>query len=105
MQELWAQGTIMYTCMVLVVNLETALIQQYWNWVIHFTIWGTIIFWFAFLCVFQYVSPVRLSSHLSTSVHVSAKPVESTTRVREGHRVTARALRRVGPDHTKPATL
>jgi len=57
LQEMWAQGTVMYTCMVLVVNLQTAIIQQYWNWVIHFTIWGTILFWFAFLCAFQYFSP------------------------------------------------
>mmetsp|Transcript_13558 Transcript_13558/g.25965 ORF Transcript_13558/g.25965 Transcript_13558/m.25965 type:complete len:1142 (+) Transcript_13558:254-3679(+) len=55
-QEMWSVGTTMFTCLVLVVNLESALILQYWNRFTHITIWGTIAFWFAFVCGFQYFS-------------------------------------------------
>jgi len=50
-QDMWALGTTIYTCVVLSVNLEAAMIINYWTWIHHLCIWGSIILWFIFLLV------------------------------------------------------
>lgn len=43
---LWSVGIVVYTVNVLVVNFKLALITCSWNWLTHFTLWGTLAFYF-----------------------------------------------------------
>jgi len=48
-QDMWALGTTIYTCVVLAVNLEAAMVINFWTWIHHTVIWGSIIAWYLFL--------------------------------------------------------
>lgn len=50
-------GVMMYTCVVWVVNIQMALSINYFTWIQHFFIWGSIFFWYVFLLVYGYISP------------------------------------------------
>eukprot|EP00899_Mesostigma_viride_P007202 jgi/Mesvir1/16483/Mv10041-RA.1 len=52
MPEMYAVGTLMYTLVILVVNLELAFMVPIWTWLHHFSIWGSIIVWFLYLLVY-----------------------------------------------------
>uniref|UniRef100_A0AAJ7UDE7 Phospholipid-transporting ATPase n=1 Tax=Petromyzon marinus TaxID=7757 RepID=A0AAJ7UDE7_PETMA len=44
----WELGTLVFTVLVVTVNLKLALDTRYWTWVNHFVTWGTLIFYVAF---------------------------------------------------------
>ena len=50
-------GVTMYTCVVWTVNCQMALSINYFTWIQHFFIWGSIAFWYVFLLVYGYLSP------------------------------------------------
>ncbi|KAL3813795.1 hypothetical protein ACJIZ3_015063 [Penstemon smallii] len=50
-------GVMMYTCVVWTVNCQMALSINYFTWIQHFFIWGSIAFWYAFLVMYGAVSP------------------------------------------------
>ncbi|GAV83638.1 E1-E2_ATPase domain-containing protein/HAD domain-containing protein [Cephalotus follicularis] len=54
-------GVTMYTCVVWVVNCQMALSINYFTWIQHFFIWGSIAFWYIFLVVYGSLPP-RVSS-------------------------------------------
>ncbi|KAJ3445333.1 putative phospholipid-transporting atpase [Anaeramoeba flamelloides] len=65
----WVYSIIIYTSVVFVVNLKVAIETTYWTWMHHFTIWGSIIFWFLLISIFS--NSLKLSSDL----HSIAKEV------------------------------
>ena len=50
-------GVTMYTCVVWTVNCQMALSINYFTWIQHFFLWGSIAFWYIFLLVYGYLSP------------------------------------------------
>ncbi|XP_059670154.1 probable phospholipid-transporting ATPase 8 [Cornus florida] len=50
-------GVTMYTCVVWAVNCQMALSINYFTWIQHFFIWGSIAFWYAFLAIYGSLSP------------------------------------------------
>ncbi|XP_060039703.1 phospholipid-transporting ATPase IH isoform X3 [Erinaceus europaeus] len=44
----WTFGTLVFTVMVFTVTLKLALDTQYWTWVNHLVIWGSLLFYVAF---------------------------------------------------------
>lgn len=63
MVGLFTIGTTMYTCVLFVVNIQVALIIQYWTWFHHIFIWGELVVWFLFLFVFGAL-PTKISGEL-----------------------------------------
>ncbi|CAI5995733.1 unnamed protein product [Closterium sp. NIES-64] len=59
--DLTAQGSILFTALVLAVNLELAITIQYWTVIHHMAVWGSIALWFIFLAIVSYV-PATLSA-------------------------------------------
>ncbi|KAF7801509.1 putative phospholipid-transporting ATPase 8 isoform X1 [Senna tora] len=57
MVDLEVLGVTMYTCVVWTVNCQMALSVNYFTWIQHFFIWGSIAFWYVFLLVYGYLSP------------------------------------------------
>ncbi|CAK7328063.1 unnamed protein product [Dovyalis caffra] len=50
-------GATMYTCVVWAVNCQMALSINYFTWIQHFFIWGSIAFWYMFLVIYGSLSP------------------------------------------------
>ena len=50
-------GVTMYTSVVWAVNCQMALSINYFTWIQHFFIWGSIAFWYAFLVIYGSISP------------------------------------------------
>lgn len=50
-------GVTMYTCVVWTVNCQMALSINYFTWIQHFFIWGSIVSWYVFLLVYGYLPP------------------------------------------------
>ncbi|XAR51264.1 Phospholipid-translocating ATPase [Bertholletia excelsa] len=50
-------GTTMYTCVVVVVNCQMALSINYFTYIQHLFIWGSIIFWYLFLLAYGAMDP------------------------------------------------
>ncbi|KAI9121681.1 hypothetical protein K1719_008714 [Acacia pycnantha] len=50
-------GLTMYTCVVWTVNGQMAICSNYFTWIQHFFIWGSIVFWYVFLVVYGYFPP------------------------------------------------
>lgn len=48
----------MYTCVVWAVNCQMALSINYFTWIQHFFIWGSIFFWYVFLVIYGYLEPI-----------------------------------------------
>jgi len=48
-------GMCLYTCVVIVVNLQLALSINYWTWLHHLTIWGSIVAWFLVNIIFSHL--------------------------------------------------
>ncbi|EDV24838.1 uncharacterized protein TRIADDRAFT_25047, partial [Trichoplax adhaerens] len=62
----WFVGNVIYTAVVVTVNLKIALLTDYWNWVTHLVIWGSIISWFLFLFMFCNLWPaVDIGSNMA----------------------------------------
>ncbi|KAK9052411.1 hypothetical protein SSX86_029040 [Deinandra increscens subsp. villosa] len=51
-------GVLMYTCVVWAVNCQMALSINYFTWIQHFFIWGSIFFWYVFLVIYGYINPL-----------------------------------------------
>ena len=43
---LWEVGTSMYTAIVVIINLQMAQMINYWTWIHHIAIWGSIAVWY-----------------------------------------------------------
>lgn len=54
----------MYTCVVWTVNCQMALSINYFTWIQHFFIWGSIAFWYVFLLIYGALPP-----KISTTAH------------------------------------
>lgn len=50
-------GVTMYTCVVWVVNCQMAISINYFTWIQHFFIWGSIGFWYIFLVIYGSLPP------------------------------------------------
>ncbi|KAK2993091.1 hypothetical protein RJ640_024328 [Escallonia rubra] len=50
-------GVTMYTCVVWAVNCQMALSINYFTWIQHFFIWGSIAFWYTFLVIYGALPP------------------------------------------------
>ncbi|GMN42516.1 hypothetical protein TIFTF001_011718 [Ficus carica] len=50
-------GVTMYTCVVWAVNCQMALAINYFTWIQHFFIWGSIAFWYVFLVIYGSLPP------------------------------------------------
>ncbi|GFS45111.1 ATPase E1-E2 type family protein [Actinidia rufa] len=50
-------GATMYTCVVWAVNCQMALSINYFTWIQHLFIWGSIAFWYIFLIIYGSLSP------------------------------------------------
>lgn len=61
MQDYLGVGTTMFTAVVLVVNLEMAVVLQYWTWVHHLALWGSIVVYWLFVLIVG-VLPVSFSN-------------------------------------------
>lgn len=48
-------GVTMYTCVVWVVNCQMAISINYFTWIQHFFIWGSIAFWYLFVIIYGYL--------------------------------------------------
>jgi len=55
--DFWAMGLIVYTAVVIVVNLKIALVMTSWTWLHHVSVWGSIAFFYFCMIVFS-LSPV-----------------------------------------------
>ncbi|KDP45335.1 hypothetical protein JCGZ_09584 [Jatropha curcas] len=51
-------GATMYTCVVWSVNCQMALSINYFTWIQHFFIWGSVAFWYIFLVIYGSISPI-----------------------------------------------
>ena len=54
-------GNIVYSCVMITVCFKAALELISWNWFCHMAIWGSVLFWFAFLAIYSYVWPIGIS--------------------------------------------
>jgi phospholipid-translocating ATPase len=54
-------GALLFTCLVIVPNVQLVVAITYFTWVHHVTIWGSIILWYVFLIIFGAL-PVSYSS-------------------------------------------
>ncbi|KAM7512457.1 hypothetical protein LguiB_011332 [Lonicera macranthoides] len=50
-------GVTMYTCVVWAVNCQMALSINYFTWIQHFFIWGSIAFWYTFSIIYGFLPP------------------------------------------------
>ena len=50
-------GVTMYTCVVWVVNCQMAISINYFTWIQHVFIWGSITFWYIFLVIYGSLPP------------------------------------------------
>ncbi|KAL4653452.1 hypothetical protein ACB092_01G304400 [Castanea dentata] len=50
-------GVTMYSCVVWAVNCQMAISVNYFTWIQHFFIWGSIAFWYEFLVIYGYLPP------------------------------------------------
>ncbi|CAM6088191.1 unnamed protein product [Calypogeia fissa] len=45
-------GALLFTCLVIVPNVQLTIVISYFTWIHHITIWGSIALWYVFLIVF-----------------------------------------------------
>ncbi|CAL5399509.1 unnamed protein product [Camellia sinensis] len=65
-------GTTMYSCVVWVVNCQMALAISYFTLFQHIVIWGGIIFWYIFLCIYGALPPKISTTAYKTFVECLA---------------------------------
>ncbi|KAK9271574.1 hypothetical protein L1049_001935 [Liquidambar formosana] len=65
-------GATMYTCVVWVVNCQMALSVNYFTWIQHFFIWGSIAFWYIFLIIYGSLSPTLSTTAYKVLVEACA---------------------------------
>uniref|UniRef100_A0A803QJ41 Phospholipid-transporting ATPase n=1 Tax=Cannabis sativa TaxID=3483 RepID=A0A803QJ41_CANSA len=65
-------GVTMYTCIVWAVNCQMALAINYFTWIQHFFIWGSITFWYVFLVIYGSLPPIASSTSYKVLVEACA---------------------------------
>ncbi|KAL3629215.1 putative phospholipid-transporting ATPase 8 [Castilleja foliolosa] len=65
-------GVMMYTCVVWTVNCQMALSINYFTWIQHFFIWGSIASWYAFLVIYGAISPILSTTAYQVLVEACA---------------------------------
>lgn len=65
-------GAAMYTCVVWVVNCQMALSINYFTYIQHIFIWGSIIFWYIFLLAYGAMDPTISTSAYQVFVEACA---------------------------------
>lgn len=56
--DMAAVGTTMFTGIIWAVNLQIALTMSHFTWIQHLFVWGSISFWYVFLILYGFVSPL-----------------------------------------------
>jgi len=54
---LWEVGTSLYTGIVITINLQMAQMINFWTWIQHVCIWGSIVFWYIANCILSDTDP------------------------------------------------
>ncbi|CAI5481750.1 unnamed protein product [Closterium sp. Yama58-4] len=72
--DVTAQGSILFTGLVLAVNLDLAITIQYWTVIHHLAVWGSIALWFVFLAVVSYVPPTLSASFYGMAPMLLPRP-------------------------------
>ena len=54
---LWEVGTSLYTGIVITINLQMAQMINFWTWIHHVCIWGSIAFWYIANCILSNTDP------------------------------------------------
>lgn len=65
-------GVMMYSSVVWTVNCQMALSINYFTWIQHFFIWGSIGFWYVFLVVYGSISPILSTTAFRVFVEACA---------------------------------
>ncbi|KAL5540604.1 hypothetical protein UlMin_043179 [Ulmus minor] len=65
-------GVTMYTCVVWAVNCQMAIAINYFTWIQHFFIWGSIVFWYIFLVIYGSLSPILSTTAYKVLVEACA---------------------------------
>lgn len=65
-------GVMMYTCVVWTVNCQMAISINYFTWIQHVFIWGSITFWYIFLLIYGAIPPTPRISGTAYQVFVEA---------------------------------
>lgn len=65
-------GVMMYSSVVWTVNCQMALSINYFTWIQHFFIWGSIGFWYVFLVVYGSISPILSTTGFRAFVETCA---------------------------------
>ncbi|KAL3526061.1 hypothetical protein ACH5RR_014433 [Cinchona calisaya] len=65
-------GVLMYTCVVWTVNCQMALSINYFTWIQHIFIWGSIALWYLFLVVYGAISPILSTTAYQVLVEACA---------------------------------
>ncbi|CAI5505615.1 unnamed protein product [Closterium sp. Naga37s-1] len=72
--DLSAQGTLLFTALVVTVNLEMASTLQYWTIIHHVAIWGSIALWFLFLWLVSRLPPAWSDSFHGVADELLLRP-------------------------------
>lgn len=75
MADMTAVGTVMFTCIVWVVNCQIALTMSHFTWIQHLFIWGSIAFWYLFLFIYGMFSPIYTGNVYKILIEVLAPAV------------------------------
>ncbi|XVF16401.1 hypothetical protein REPUB_Repub10bG0028100 [Reevesia pubescens] len=65
-------GVTMYTCVVWTVNCQMALSINYFTWIQHLFIWGSIALWYIFLVVYGFIPPTLSTTAYKVLVEACA---------------------------------
>ncbi|KAL4367021.1 hypothetical protein GQ457_05G010560 [Hibiscus cannabinus] len=68
-------GLTMYTCVVLTVNCQMALSVNYFTWIQHLFIWGSIALWFIFLLVYGSIPPTLSTTAYKVFIEACAPSI------------------------------
>ncbi|XP_022739410.1 probable phospholipid-transporting ATPase 8 isoform X6 [Durio zibethinus] len=68
-------GVTMYTCVVWTVNCQMALSINYFTWIQHLFIWGSIALWYIFLVVYGYIPPTLSTTAYKVFVEACAPSI------------------------------
>ncbi|KAK8290302.1 hypothetical protein V6Z12_D07G252100 [Gossypium hirsutum] len=69
-------GLTMYTCVVLAVNCQMALCINYFTWIQHLFIWGSITLWFKFLLVYGSIPPTLSTTAYKVFIEACAPSIQ-----------------------------
>ncbi|XVF60291.1 hypothetical protein PTKIN_Ptkin08bG0033600 [Pterospermum kingtungense] len=69
-------GVTMYTCVVWTVNCQMALSINYFTWIQHLFIWGSIVLWYIFLVVYGSIPPTLSTTAYKVFVEACAPSIQ-----------------------------